>query len=79
MQYTHYLNPVSVDTIHDGVWVSADHFVAGPFAYAFGPDQRIQPNAFRGSLDGSDNPIGGSEAELCVVCVDGGDISNRPR
>ena len=41
MQYTHYLNPVSVDTIHDGVWVSADHFVAGPFAYAFGPDQRI--------------------------------------
>ena len=78
MQHTHHLNAIPVDAIDHGVRVYADHFVAGPLAYAFGSDQRIEPNAFRGSLYGSENPVGGNEAELCVVCLDGGDISYRP-
>ena len=64
MQHTHHLDPFPVDTINDAVGVSADHFVAGAFAYAFGPDQWIESKAFRGRLDGSDNAIGGNEAEL---------------
>ena len=78
MQHTHHLNPLSVDTINDAVRVSANHFVAGTFAYALGPDQWIESKAVRSGLDGSDNAIGGYEAELCVVRFDGGDIPYRP-
>jgi len=79
MQHTHHLNPVPVRTIDDGVRVFTDYFMAGPFTHAFGPDQRILPNAFRGSPDRCDHPIGGGEAELSIVRFDVGDIPYRSR
>jgi hypothetical protein len=53
--------------------------MAGAVTHAFGSDQGISANGFRGSLDRSEQPIGGSEAELRVVCFDGGDILYRSR
>jgi len=53
--------------------------MAGAFTHALGRDQGIPANGFRGSLDRSEHPIGGSDAELRVVCFDGGDISYRSR
>jgi len=79
MQHAHHLNPVPAGAIHDGVRVFPDDFMAGAFTHAFGPDQGIPANGFRGSLDRSEHPIGGGDAELRVVCFDGGDISYRSR
>jgi len=53
--------------------------MAGAVTHAFGPDQGIPANGFRGNLDRSEHPIGGGDAELRVVCFDGGDISYRSR
>jgi hypothetical protein len=79
MQHAHHVNPVPAGAIDDGVGVSRDDFMAGAFTHAFGPEQGISANGFRGSLDRSEHPIGGGEAELRVVCFDGGDISYRSR
>jgi len=79
MQHAHDLNPVPARAIHDGVRVPPDDFMAGAFTHALGRDQGIPANGFRGSLDRSEHPIGGSDAELRVVCFDGGDISYRSR
>jgi hypothetical protein len=79
MQDAHHLNPVPAGAIHDGVRVSPDDFMAGAFTHAFGPDQGIPANGSRGSLDRSEHPIGGGNAELRVVCFDSGDILYRSR
>lgn len=79
MQHAHYLNHVSAGAIDDGVRVSPDDFMAGTFTHAFGPDQGIPANGFCGGLDCSEHPIGGGDAELRIVCFDGGDISYRSR
>jgi len=79
MQHAHHLNPVSAGAIDDGVWVFPDDFMACALTHAFGPDQGIPANGFRGSLDRSEHPIGGGDAELRVVCFDGSDISYRSR
>ncbi len=79
MQHSHDLNPVSAGAIDDGVRVSPDDFMTGAFTYALGTDQGISANAFRGSLDRGEHPIGGGEAELSVACFDGRDILYRSR
>lgn len=79
VQYTYYLSPISAHPINDGVGISADDLMTGPFTHPFGADQRIALNDFRSGLDRGEHPISGSEAELCVVCFNGGDILYRPR
>ena len=79
MQHPYHLNAVPAEAIDDGVSVFPDDFVAGAFTHAFGPDQGISANGFRGSLDRSEHPIGSRETKLRVVCFDGGDISYRSR
>lgn len=79
MQHAHYLNPVPAGPIDDGIGVSPDDFMAGAFTHAFGPNQRVAANGFRGGLDRSEHPIGGGKAELRVVCFDCGDIPYRSR
>ena len=79
MQHAHHLNPVSAGAINNGIRVFPDGFMACALTHAFGPDPGISANGVRGSLDRSEHPIGRGEAELRVMCFDGGDVPYRPR
>jgi hypothetical protein len=79
MQHTDDLNPIVTGAIDDGVWVPADYFLSSSFAYAFGSEKWIQTKAFRTHPDSGHNSVGSSDAKLCVIRFDGGDILYRAR